>query len=75
MGFGPDGEGTIIGKDGEHMLKRENKPLYLGTILCKYCNDIIDIVDTDNVIIFYSACDRQECRNNDKRKGVTIDEG
>ncbi|NBI29922.1 GapA-binding peptide SR1P [Chengkuizengella marina] len=33
----------------------------LGTILCKHCGEVIDTVDTDNVVTFYSSCKNDHC--------------
>lgn len=41
--------------------KQEKAPLYLGTVLCQFCNDIIDVLDTDKATILYSVCNRKGC--------------
>lgn len=33
----------------------------LGAILCKYCERIIELVDTEKVTVFYSKCDQGVC--------------
>lgn len=41
----------------------------LGSILCKCCGNLIDTVDTEKVIIYYSDC--LQCSNKDdsEKKG------
>ncbi|MEX2415103.1 MAG: GapA-binding peptide SR1P [Paenibacillaceae bacterium] len=51
-----------------------NNPLHLGVILCKYCNSILDTLDTDNVVIYYSECDQDDCREQRDAKGEIRDE-
>lgn len=46
--------------------------LELGSIVCKHCGTLIDTLDTERVIIYYSRCDQWECveeelRNEAKR--------
>jgi hypothetical protein len=33
----------------------------LGSIVCKRCGNLIDTVDTEKVIIYYSDCLQEEC--------------
>ncbi|MFE5319503.1 hypothetical protein ACFQ88_12420 [Paenibacillus sp. NPDC056579] len=36
--------------------------LNLGVILCKHCGEMIDTVDTDRVIVYYSQCEQELCK-------------
>ncbi len=36
---------------------------HLGMILCRHCNALIDTLDTSGVKVFYSVCERTECKN------------
>jgi hypothetical protein len=47
----------------------DHSPVTLGVILCKYCNCTVDTVDTEKVIIYYSACDQIECKEKRNEKG------
>lgn len=38
------------------------RTLNLGVILCKHCGEIIDTVDTNRVITYYSQCDQEQCK-------------
>ena len=51
------------------MLRRTDQ-LNLGVILCKHCNETIDTLDTDNVIIYYSDCNRATCQTQREVEGV-----
>jgi len=35
----------------------------LGSILCKHCGALIDTLDTEKVITYYSECHQGECKN------------
>ncbi|WP_164821252.1 GapA-binding peptide SR1P [Paenibacillus koleovorans] len=35
--------------------------LNLGVILCKHCSAIIDTVDSENVVTYYSVCQDTSC--------------
>ncbi|MEX1030303.1 MAG: GapA-binding peptide SR1P [Paenibacillaceae bacterium] len=49
-------------------------PLHLGVILCKHCNCIIDTLDTDNVVTYYSECDDPQCLEQRDIKGENKNE-
>ena len=52
----------------------EQKPLDLGIILCKHCKHVIDTLDTENSIIYYSECNQEACpklREAEKQGGRT----
>jgi hypothetical protein len=41
----------------------------LGTILCKYCGNLIDTVDMEKVTIFYSNCKQEPCIQQESQTG------
>lgn len=41
----------------------------MGLIVCKYCNEIIDSMDTEKVTIYYGICKKEECRQGEAVKG------
>lgn len=41
----------------------------LGSILCKHCGNLIDTVDTERVIIYYSDCLQEQCTKERPKKG------
>ncbi|WP_342045238.1 GapA-binding peptide SR1P [Bacillus sp. OTU530] len=40
----------------------------LGAIVCKCCGKLIDTVDTEKVVIYYSRCSREQCINEEEQK-------
>lgn len=42
--------------------------LNLGVILCKNCSAIIDTIDSENVVTYYSVCQDPSCRNAKEEK-------
>ncbi|HEY0828944.1 MAG TPA: GapA-binding peptide SR1P [Bacilli bacterium] len=44
------------------MEQRYDRVTVLGVILCKYCNQEIDTVDTNGVRIFYGECEQESCK-------------
>jgi SR1 protein len=40
-----------------------DKGLLLGTIICRHCNCIIDVIDTNRVAFFYTQCNDVNCHN------------
>lgn len=44
--------------------------LELGVIICKHCGEIIDTLDTENVVTYYSQCDHEECIEKHKKQEV-----
>jgi hypothetical protein len=42
-------------------MENQTRSINLGTILCKHCNEMIDTLDTDRVIIYYGVCDQKAC--------------
>ncbi|MBE1440735.1 GapA-binding peptide SR1P [Paenibacillus sp. OAS669] len=42
------------------------RSLELGVIICKHCGEIIDTVDTENVVTYYSQCDHSQCKEKEK---------
>lgn len=38
----------------------------LGSILCKHCGNLIDTVDTEKVIVYYSDCLQCNMEGSDK---------
>lgn len=39
---------------------------HLGVILCKVCSNVIDTIDSENVVTYYSVCQDPSCKNNEK---------
>ncbi|MFD4931909.1 GapA-binding peptide SR1P [Peribacillus butanolivorans] len=37
----------------------------LGTVICKYCGELIDTADTEKVMTYYSKCKQEQCLNQD----------
>ncbi|WP_036745886.1 GapA-binding peptide SR1P [Paenibacillus sp. UNC451MF] len=44
--------------------------LELGVIVCKHCGEIIDTVDTEKVVTYYSQCDHAQCKEKSKKQEV-----
>ncbi|WP_282936465.1 GapA-binding peptide SR1P [Paenibacillus sp. RC67] len=44
--------------------------LELGVIVCKHCGEIIDTVDTEKVITYYSQCDHTQCKEKNNKQEV-----
>ncbi|MFJ7931657.1 GapA-binding peptide SR1P [Peribacillus sp. NPDC096448] len=42
-----------------------SRPQALGTVICKYCGELIDSVDTEKVMTYYSNCKQEQCLNQD----------
>jgi SR1 protein len=40
----------------------------LGIVVCRYCGKLIDTVDTEKVVTYYSDCKHEECNNQASRK-------
>ncbi|MCS7460607.1 GapA-binding peptide SR1P [Paenibacillus doosanensis] len=45
----------------------------LGVIVCKHCGEMIDTVDTEKVVTFYSQCDHERCKQLSHRSQWTSD--
>ena len=37
----------------------------LGTVISKYCGELIDTADTEKVMTYYSNCKQEQCLNQD----------
>ncbi|MNI02520.1 hypothetical protein D3C73_553970 [compost metagenome] len=42
-------------------MEANSSEMKLGVIICKYCNSIIDTVDTEKVITYYLECGEEDC--------------
>jgi hypothetical protein len=42
----------------------------LGVILCKHCLEVIDTLDTEGVVTYYSDCQEPHCLENRKQSQV-----
>jgi hypothetical protein len=40
----------------------------LGAVICKCCGKLIDTVDTEKVIIYYSNCNQEPCIDEEAQK-------
>jgi hypothetical protein len=43
----------------------------LGAIVCKYCGEIIDTIDSEKVETHYSDCKNEQCIKQGKENEVT----
>lgn len=53
---------------------RDRSVIEMGLIVCKYCNDIIDSMDTEKVTIYYGICKKEECLQGEAMKGELYSE-
>ncbi|MFK7693757.1 GapA-binding peptide SR1P [Paenibacillus sp. HJGM_3] len=49
-------------------MEKTTMKLNLGVILCKHCSAIIDTVDSDNVVTYYSVCQDPSCTEATKKE-------
>lgn len=40
--------------------RKENRN-YLGSVVCRYCGEVMDLIDAEKVMIYYSQCGGQKC--------------
>ncbi|HEX7055866.1 MAG TPA: GapA-binding peptide SR1P [Bacilli bacterium] len=46
----------------------------LGTVVCKYCNHILEMVDTEKVTVIYVSCERENCKAIREKVGENVHE-
>ncbi|WP_240416832.1 GapA-binding peptide SR1P [Paenibacillus periandrae] len=49
-------------------MESSNSGIELGTIICKYCDSIIDTLDTEKVTVIYGVCENSSCISNQNQK-------
>ncbi|MBR2568081.1 MAG: GapA-binding peptide SR1P [Paenibacillus sp.] len=46
----------------------------LGTILCRYCEDVIGTLPTNNVKVMYMVCSKVECQCREQLDSIIMEE-
>lgn len=51
-------------------MSKAKSDVMLGTLLCKWCNEIVGELDTEKVTLYYTQCKDGACRAAVDKEGV-----